>query len=205
MPEPDIPPVDLSDEYIQNIKENLKELPGEIRTKLSRLNIDKTVVEDILDRPPVTEQVLRILETSDAEHARRVSFWLLQQRVEDIAVYVGLVSRIADEQYIKVSKMVAENKLNSTAAKDVLDVLHIQGGDAEEIAEARNLLQVSDEGEIDKIVAEVLSENPKAAEDIKKGEMKAIGFLVGQVMKKSAGKANPQMAQQLIKKHLGIL
>jgi aspartyl-tRNA(Asn)/glutamyl-tRNA(Gln) amidotransferase subunit B len=63
-------------------------------------------------------------------------------------------------------------------------------------------LQVSDEGEIEKIVAEVLAENAKAAEDVKNGEMKAIGFLVGQVMKKSKGQANPQMAQELIKKHL---
>jgi aspartyl-tRNA(Asn)/glutamyl-tRNA(Gln) amidotransferase subunit B len=65
-------------------------------------------------------------------------------------------------------------------------------------------MQVSDEGEIEKIVSEVLNENEKAAEDVKKGEMKAIGFLVGQVMKKSGGKANPQMAQDLIKKQLGF-
>jgi aspartyl-tRNA(Asn)/glutamyl-tRNA(Gln) amidotransferase subunit B len=65
-------------------------------------------------------------------------------------------------------------------------------------------MQVSDEEEIEKIVAEVLAENAKAAEDVKKGEIKAIGFLVGQVMKKSRGQANPQMAQELIKKQLGI-
>jgi aspartyl-tRNA(Asn)/glutamyl-tRNA(Gln) amidotransferase subunit B len=66
-------------------------------------------------------------------------------------------------------------------------------------------LQVSDEREIEKIVAEVLAENEKAATDVKNGEMKAIGFLVGRVMKKSKGKANPQMAQELIKKQLDSL
>jgi aspartyl-tRNA(Asn)/glutamyl-tRNA(Gln) amidotransferase subunit B len=76
------------------------------------------------------------------------------------------------------------------------------GKNLEEATKSR--IQVSDEGEIEKIVAEVLAENEKAAQDVKNGENKAIGFLVGQVMKKSAGKANPQLSQQLIKKHLGI-
>lgn len=65
-------------------------------------------------------------------------------------------------------------------------------------------MQVSDEGEIEKIVIEVLAQNEQAASDVKNGEMKAIGFLVGQVMAKSQGKANPQLAQQLIKKLLGL-
>jgi aspartyl-tRNA(Asn)/glutamyl-tRNA(Gln) amidotransferase subunit B len=77
------------------------------------------------------------------------------------------------------------------------------GGEPEQIAADKNLIQVSDEGEIAGIVAQVINENAKAAEDVKNGEMKAIGFLVGQVMKLSKGKANPQMATDLIKKQLG--
>lgn len=76
--------------------------------------------------------------------------------------------------------------------------------DVEKYAVQKGLIQVSDEGEIAKIVEKVLGENAKAAEDVKNGEMKAIGFLVGQVMKQSQGKANPQMAQELIKKQLGL-
>ena len=72
------------------------------------------------------------------------------------------------------------------------------------MANRLNLLQLSDESEIEKIVEEVLEQNPQAANDVKDGEMKAIGFLVGQVMAKSQGKANPQLAQQLIKKQLGL-
>jgi aspartyl-tRNA(Asn)/glutamyl-tRNA(Gln) amidotransferase subunit B len=75
-------------------------------------------------------------------------------------------------------------------------------GDIKAFAEEKGYIQVSDEGEIAKIVAQVLADNPKAAEDVKNGEMKAIGFLVGMVMKASQGKANPQMAQELIKKQL---
>jgi aspartyl-tRNA(Asn)/glutamyl-tRNA(Gln) amidotransferase subunit B len=73
-----------------------------------------------------------------------------------------------------------------------------------QIAQQKNLLQVSDEGALAAIVAEVLAENAAAAEDVKNGEMKAIGFLTGQVMAKSRGQANPQLAQKLIKKQLGL-
>jgi aspartyl-tRNA(Asn)/glutamyl-tRNA(Gln) amidotransferase subunit B len=105
---------------------------------------------------------------------------------------------------IKLSELVSANKLSSTAAKDVLAEMLKNGGGPEQIAADKNLLQVSDEGAIAKIVEQVLADNPKAAEDVKNGEMKAIGFLVGQVMKQSQGKANPALAQDLIKKQLGL-
>ena len=72
------------------------------------------------------------------------------------------------------------------------------------LAQQKDLLQVSDEGELVMIVEKVLATNQKAAQDVRGGEMKAIGFLVGQVMKESAGKANPAVVQQLIKKQLGV-
>jgi aspartyl-tRNA(Asn)/glutamyl-tRNA(Gln) amidotransferase subunit B len=100
--------------------------------------------------------------------------------------------------------MVADNKLSSTAAKEVLAELIAHGGDAATIAEAKNLIQESDEGAIIAIIDKVLADNAKAAEDVRNGEMKATQFLVGQVMKESKGKANPALAQQLIKKQLGI-
>ena len=99
--------------------------------------------------------------------------------------------------------MVNSGKLNSTSAKQVFDQIYESGEDPEEVAKENNLLQVSDEGAIEKIVTEVLAENEKAAADVRNGEMKAIGFLVGQVMAKSKGKANPGLAQQIIKQQLG--
>jgi Asp-tRNA(Asn)/Glu-tRNA(Gln) amidotransferase B subunit len=90
----------------------------------------------------------------------------------------------------------------------------VKAGDADEaneetvsveaFAKQHNLIQESNEGEIAKIVAEVLANNPKAADDVRNGELKAIGFLVGQVMKASQGKANPGLAGTLIKRQLGL-
>ncbi len=106
-----------------------------------------------------------------------------------------------------VYDLVMADKLNSTNAKQLLRelvMLKHSPSDVEGYASQKGLIQVSDAGEIEKIVAQVLKENEKAANDVKNGEMKAIGFLVGQVMKNSKGKANPQMAQELIKKQLGV-
>jgi aspartyl-tRNA(Asn)/glutamyl-tRNA(Gln) amidotransferase subunit B len=111
------------------------------------------------------------------------------------------------ELYQAVYDLVSANKLSSTNAKQlILDVLAMDElpESVESYATEKGYAQVSDEGEIAKIVSQVVDENAKAAEDVRNGEMKAIGFLVGQVMKLSKGKANPQMAQELIKKHLGL-
>jgi len=204
MPEPDIPPLQLEDDWIESIKQQMSKLPPEIREILNKLSISPKVIEDVLDQPDAVEQILRINSVAGAEHAKRALFWLLQKRVEDVALEEGLVSPVHDDQFIKLSTLVSDGRLSSSAAKEVLDMLYVNGGDVEEIAKSRNLIQLSDESEIEKIVAEVISQNQSAADDVKKGEMKAIGFLVGQVMAKSRGQANPQIAQELIRKHLGL-
>lgn len=209
MPDPDIPPTILTDEYVASIKAEMPLLPDDYRSAFQDIGIDKKTVEDIVNSPQSATLVKRILDRAGAEHARRVAFWFMQvlqdqdsqEALEDADENT---ESITDEQFIALSELVSSNKLSSTAGKDVLKEMLRKGGEPETIAEQMNLLQVSDEGEIIKIVDQVLADNAKAAEDVKNGEMKAIGFLVGQVMKESKGKANPQMAQDLIKKQLGL-
>ena len=103
--------------------------------------------------------------------------------------------------------MVEENKLSSTGGKDIFVALftsEFAGKSPIEIAESKNLLQVSDAGMIAAIVDEVLADPSaaKAIADIKAGNDKAIGFLVGQIMKRSQGRANPALAQKLIRERL---
>src|SRR5262249_37787648 len=148
---------------------------------------DDKVIEDIIAVPETAKTVRRIHEGAGDKHARRVAFWLLQPQYDDVAD--GAVRQASDEQLIKLSQLVEDNKLSSAAAREVLAEMLKTVDDPDRIGEAKNLLQVSDEGESAKIVAEVLAENEKAAGDVKNGEMKAIGFLVGQVMKLSKGQA----------------
>ena len=100
--------------------------------------------------------------------------------------------------------MVRDKELSSTNAKQLISPLINQVVDPMTLAKEMDLLQVADDGSIDVIVTKVISENPEACEDIKKGEQKAIGFLVGQVMKQSKGKADPVSVQKLIKSLLGV-
>jgi aspartyl-tRNA(Asn)/glutamyl-tRNA(Gln) amidotransferase subunit B len=205
MPDPDLPPIVISDDYVAKIKAEMPDLPDDYRAKLKAIDIDAEVTADIIVAPETAKLVSRILAASGPEHARRVAFWMMQPQTdepENLEINLGEGLKLSEENLIKLSQMVSDNKLSSTAAKEVLAELLKSGGNPEQIAAAKNLLQVSDEGEIAKIVEQVLSDNPKAAEDVKNGEMKAIGFLVGQVMKQSQGKANPQLAQELIKKQL---
>ncbi len=224
MPDPDLPPIVLTDDYIAAVKADLPALPDDYRNILTEIGIDAKTVSDIVAVPDTAMTVKRVYEAAGAPHARRVAFWLLQPQTEEESTesrHSELDSEsptaseqttgsrnefgmTTDENLIKLSQMVEDNKLSSTGAKEVLAELLKTGKDPEAIAQEKNLLQVSDEGEIIKIVDQVLAENQKAANDVRNGEMKAIGFLTGQVMKLSQGKANPALATQLIKKQLGL-
>jgi aspartyl-tRNA(Asn)/glutamyl-tRNA(Gln) amidotransferase subunit B len=205
MPDPDLPPIVLTEEYITAVAAEMPLLPNDYRDIFKNMSIDGPVIEDIIAVPETAKLVARVYKSDGPEHARRIAFWLMQPASDDISDTSATVeAAIPDDLFVKLSEMVAANKLSSTAAKEVLSEMLKTSGDPEAIATEKNLIQVSDEGAIAQIVAQVLSENQKAAEDVKNGEMKAIGFLTGQVMKLSQGKANPALAQELIKKQLGL-
>ena len=206
MPDPDLPPMALDKKYIEDVKESMPDLPADYRSKFKGIDIDSKVIEDIIASPGMASLVAEVLDKAGGEHARRIAFWLMLtlQNSDEEQTAESLVQSYNVDHLIRLSELTSDNKLSSSAAKEVFGEVVKTGKDPEEIAQAQNLLQVSDEGEIAKIVEKVLADNSQAAEDVKNGEMKAIGFLVGQVMKESKGKANPQMAQDLIKKQLGI-
>jgi aspartyl-tRNA(Asn)/glutamyl-tRNA(Gln) amidotransferase subunit B len=205
-PEPDIPPVVIDDNYIENVKKSMPELPDKLRSGLNKLGLDSSAVETIVDALPAGRFMIKALDDATSTQAKRIANWLATD-VQAIVFDTGQAwetLQLEFEPIVNLAAMSEKNEISSTGAKKVLQVLVTEGGDAMTIAKEHDLLQVSDEGEIEKIVEGVLSQNKQAAEDVKNGEMKAIGFLVGQVMKESKGKANPRMAQELIKKQLGL-
>lgn len=198
MPEPDIPPIELSDDYIEKISGQTPKLPGYIREILNKSSISKEVIEDLLDDEAVCSAVLSQTDNGDPASVKRLAFWLLQSKQDRQNIKI-------DPRFInQLSEMVDEGQLNSNAAQTVFDEMLATDQPPKQIAEARNLIQVSDESQIEKIVVEVLGRNPQAAQDVKNGETKAIGFLVGQVMAASQDKANPQLAQRIIKRQLDL-
>jgi len=207
MPDADIPPIVLTEDEITEIQSTVPNLPGFYRDAWKDLGFDSTVMNALLISQHTAQSVQRILDRSDKDTARRVALWMLMAIDESkdgdtpIDVYA---TPITDNQFLALSDMVGNNELSSTAAKDVLVEMLRSSDNPRTIAERKNLIQVSDEGAIAVIVDEVLADpsSAQAVKDLREGSEKVIGFLVGQVMKKSQGKANPALAQKLIRERV---
>jgi aspartyl-tRNA(Asn)/glutamyl-tRNA(Gln) amidotransferase subunit B len=207
MPDADIPPIVLSDEEIAQIQATVPVLPPEYRQKWQGLQLDSSVVNTILNNAPVAVTLDAINDRFDADVTKRVFNWFSSTSADEIDITAVESGLVGPRRLSELSEMVGENKLSSTGAKEIFLSLFNEdsrGKMPEEIAREKNLLQVSDESAIAAIVDEVLADpaSAKAVEDIKNGNDKVIGFLVGQVMKKSQGKANPALAQKLIRERL---
>ncbi len=205
MPDPDIPPIELTDSVIASTQSSMPKLPNELRDKLQSLGLSNSATETLIEEMPAGKFVIGLLDKGfNNIDVKRIANWLtseVQARVTS-AQLTWENAKLEPASLMLLAQMVSKNEISSTGAKVVLGELVTNGGDALKIAESKNLLQVSNEDELTKIVEKVLAENPKAAADIKAGEMKAIGFMVGQIMKASQGKANPSLTQTLIKKLL---
>ena len=207
MPDPDIPPVVLTDEVITEIQSKVPMLPGEYRKKWSVLNLDKSVINSLLSNQDYAQITLEVQEKSGEASAKRVAHWFasaLTTSDESDAQIDNESTRVAVDDLIELAEMTEKSEVSSTNAKELFNELLAGATNPRKLAEEKNLLQVSDESAIAAIVDEVLNDPASAASiaDIKAGKDKAIGYLVGQVMKKSKGQANPSLAQKLIREKL---
>lgn len=213
MPDPDIPPVILSEDFIKEIKDSMPTLPSEWRSRLAKLKLDGPTIETLLEAEVDHENVnyLSIIENAgqSADLAKFLANWFVNLEIplRTEGVELGLDNTSRDKAYRAVFELTQAGKLSSTNVKTLLGELlksQILPEDISVYADSKGLIQVSDANEIKTIVEQVISDNPKASTDVKNGEMKAIGFLVGQVMKLSQGKANPGLASELIKQQLDL-
>jgi len=205
MPDPDIPPLVLSQQDIAMMQDGMPVMPGEYRQNWLSLDLDKSVINTVLSHPSVAATAESVRTAYGNEAAKRVFNWFASAGEFDRnAVESGTVG---PRRLGELAQMVGENKLSSTGAKEVFFALFEEqnlGKTVAEIAESMQLIQISDESAIVAVVEQVLASesSQKAIEDIRAGNDKAIGFLVGQVMKQSKGRANPALAQKLIRERL---
>lgn len=197
-PDADLPPIRIQPETIETVRQAMPQLPGSYRGVFNTLGLDASVANALLIHRAHADTVFE-LSKQHPSAATRTAHWLSSGMVE--AEEASIPSQ---EALVELSAMVDANELSSTAAKEIFAELLSSTQSPRKIAEAKNLLQVSDTTAIAAIVDEVLADpaNAKAIDDVKAGNERVIGFLVGQVMKKSAGKANPAMTQALIKEKL---
>lgn len=211
-PDPDLPPVILDEAHIEQVRSEMPVMPDEWRERLAGLGLDNAQTTTLLDAEVEEEtySYLPLIEEhlGDPDFAKTLANWFVNIEIpfrRDNEAGSSLKDIERSELLSAVYALVQANKLSSTNVKAlILDIL-AQGvlpENIEKYATEKGFIQVSDEGEIAKIVAQVIADNQKAADDVRNGEMKAIGFLVGQVMKASKGKANPALAQKLLKEQL---
>lgn len=205
MPDPDIPPIVLDQSYVEAIKEEMQALPNDYRKKFAVLGLTDAEREAILNYPILARRLEGVTE-KDAILATRVAHWfsgiLLAEDNLDKDFGLATVAELSE-----LSSMVENKELSSTAGKEVFLALYDRKNTSKTphaLAKEMNLIQENDLDALGAIVDSVLGapECQKAVNDVRNGEEKAIGFLVGQVMKKSAGKANPAVVNQLIKQKL---
>ena len=205
MPEPDVPPIVLDDSYIQHVKDSLPPMPGELKAQLQSSGATPSQIDILLDDPQVARFAVEIAANQPTV-IKTIVNWLTGDVLRLVSDETFRWHQVIESKdaLIMLAQMVQEAKLSSTNAKEVLVPMIIDNKDPQILAEEKKLLQVSDESAIESIVSDVLAANEQAANDVKNGELKAIGFLVGQVMKQSKGQANPGLAQKIIKKQLDI-
>ena len=202
-PDPDLLPLVIDSEWLQSIKESLPELPDQKKNRFMAQ----------FDLPAYDAGLL----TSDREladyfeacagrfpHPKPVSNWimgsllgLLNARDKTIAE-----SPISPENLARLLALVEEGVISGKIAKTVFDDMARTGKPAKQIVEEKGLVQITDTGAIDDVVAKVISNNPKEVAAYKSGKTKLLGFFVGRVMKETRGKANPKLVNEILKKKL---
>lgn len=207
MPDPDIPPVNLTQDFVDTIKAAMPLLPPDFRAKFSKLKIQASALETLLDYPALANRLAEVLDNSNVKITEKVANLFTSVLLAEENTSLLNDPLPSAPNLIELSEMADSSELSSTAMKAVFLKFFnkdTEGKSARELAKEMNLLQENDESALEKIVDEVLAlpETKQAQEDIKNGEMKALGFLVGQIMKHSQGKANPAAVQTLLKKKL---
>ena len=197
-PEPDLVAIKLSDEYIENIKQNLPELPESRRERyFNEYNMTEKEVGIIT----ASKYLSDLFESASniCGNRKAVSNWIISD-----------ISRILNEKEMEPSaipftaehlahmvQIIDKGTISSSIGKKVLEEMFENPREPEEIVKEKGWAQISDEGEIRKVVSKILEENPQSIADFKAGKDRALGFLVGQAMKATKGKANPQLLNKL--------
>ena len=202
MPEPDLPPIQLTAEFIATEAEKLPMMPADYREKFGR-SIKPDILEVLLDYPTLMQKISEINPNYVTAIANLFTSVLLAE--EKSAEYLNDLPTAKDLN--ELAEMNEKKELSSTATKEVFLRLfdpQMKERGAKNIAKELGLIQENDLGALEAIVDTVLAkpETRKAQADFKAGEEKVIGFLVGQVMKESHGKANPSVAQEILRKKL---
>ena len=210
-PEPDLPPILISRDWVKKIQTQIPELPSAKKERyievLGLSEYDASVMIADKEATVLFQTTLPFLSQSmnSKEAAKTVANWinvdLNRMKNEHKSTWNEI--KIEPEELAKLVLLVDAGKISNSMAKAVFDEMFINGGDPNKISEDKGLSQINDTESIQNVVSEILLENPSAVEDYLDGKDSAVRFLVGQVMKKTKGQANAQVASEMVTAELG--
>lgn len=205
-PEPDLVPFTVSDEYIENIRKSLPELPDARKERYMKefgLSSEDAV---FMTNDKATADYFEAAVEAGADPKACVN-WLMGEFASQLSTNGIEIAKapVSAENLAALLKLISKGTISGKIAKKVFATMWKEGGNPEEIVKAQGLVQISDTAELSKLVDEVVGKNPKAVEDFKAGKKKAVGALVGQIMKATKGKANPRVINELLNKKLQSL
>mgnify|MGYP001622915069 FL=1 len=203
-PDPDLVAIRLSDEYVENIRKSLPELPESRRDRyIKEYNLSEKDAKLLTSSKYLSNLFEGALEICG--NAKAVANWILSDisRILNEKELEPENIPFTAEQLAKMIQLIDKGTISSAIAKKVLTELFENPKDPEEIIKEKGWIQISDEGAIKEVVMKVLENNPQSVADFKGGKDKALGFLVGQAMKETKGKANPQMLNKMFLEELG--
>lgn len=201
MPDPDIPPIIITEELVKEITKSLPNLPNYYRNSWYSLDLDSTVVNALLSRQKSAILLENIKNKSNKDIAKKAANWLTTiEDQNEVNPSVDSPIEINEDHVIDLAELVITNKVSATAAKQIFREMIKSSQSPKEIAEKKSLFLITDNNQIKQIIDEIMENenNRSAIEDIKTGNLKAIGFLVGQAMKLSKGSANPSQIQEIL-------
>lgn len=203
-PDPDLPPMVLEDSFIESVRATLPELPTEKKARFETEFSLSTEDATLLTASRETADFFETTAKATKATSKLVSNWMMGELSAKLNKSELEItdSPISPTQLATLLDRIADDTLSGTAAKKVFSALWEKEGEVDQIIEAKGLKQITDTGAIEAVVDEVIANCSEQVQQFKDGNEKVIGFLVGQVMQKSKGKANPKMVNQLLKDKL---
>ena len=201
-PDPDLLPLELSDKFINDLKKNIPELPDEKKKRfIDKFKLSPYEANILVSDIETSKYFEEVIEKSDVKLSTNwitgELFALLNEKNLEISQ-----SPITAKNLSKLINLIKDGTISGKIAKSVFEIMADEGKDPQIIVEEKGLKQQSDPKEIEKLIDKVITNNPDKVKEYKSGKDKLFGFFVGQVMKVSGGKANPQLVNEILKKKL---
>ena len=198
-PEPDLPAIIITESRLSNVKDEMPEFADEKAKRfINEYKLNEMEAATLSSEQELAEYYEEVVKVSD--DSRLAANWVLTEILRVLKEKNISIEEFSVEpkNIGKLIKLIKANTISSKIAKDVFEILLSENKDPEIIVKEKGLVQITDNSEIEKIVEQVLAENPQSVEDYKAGKSNALKYLVGQSMRLSKGKANPQMINEMI-------